>query len=82
MLCRLALTPPRSTAFFMYTLVLCLINLYPNSGRNVTDRSIMVNGDAIEMHPTVNGRPKWYAPVPTSSGEPEEVRHIIGDEDD
>lgn len=42
-----------------------------------------MNGDAIEMHPTANGRPKWYAPVPTSSGEPEEeARHIIGDEDD
>lgn len=66
----------------MYTLVLSLIHLYPNSGRNATDRSTTINGDGIELHPTANGRPKWYAPVPTSSGEPEEARHIIGDEDD
>lgn len=71
-----------SIGFFMYTLILCLIHLYPNSGRNATDRFTTMNGDAIEMYPAANGRPKWYAPVPTSSGEPEEARHIIGDEDD
>lgn len=65
----------------MYTLVLCLIHLYPNSGRNVINRST-VDGDVIEMQPAANGRPKWYAPVPTSSGEPDEARHIIGDDDD
>ena len=65
----------------MYTLILCLVHLYHNSGRNATNQSI-TNGDVIEMHPAANERPKWYAPVPTSSGEPEEARHIIGDDDD
>ena len=65
----------------MYTLILCLIHLYPNSGRNTASRPT-TNGDAIEMHPTANGRPRWYAPVPTSSGGLEEARHIIGDDDD
>ena len=65
----------------MYTLILCLIHLYPNSGRNAAHQ-VTPNGDVIEMHPTVNGRPKWYAPVPTSSGGPEEARHIIGEDDD
>jgi hypothetical protein len=55
--------------------------LYPNSGRNATNQST-TNDDVIEMHPTANGRPKWYAPIPTSSGGPEEARHIIGDDDD
>lgn len=62
----------------MYTLVLCLIYLYPNSGRNAASQST-IGGDAIEMHPTPNGRPKWYAPVPNG---PEEARHIVGDDDD
>lgn len=72
---------PKSIAFFIYTLILCLIHLYPNSGRNAISQSA-TNGDAIEMHPAGNGRPKWYAPVPTSSGGPDEARHIIGDDDD
>ncbi|KAF9650068.1 hypothetical protein BDM02DRAFT_3155048 [Thelephora ganbajun] len=70
-----------SIAFFVYTFILCLIHLYPNSGRIAANRST-TNGDAIEMHPAANGRPKWYAPVPTSSGGPEEERHVIGDDDD
>lgn len=64
----------------MYTLILCLIHLYPNSGRNAANN--ITNGDVIEMHPAANGRPKWYAPVPTSSGRPGEAMHIIGDDDD
>jgi hypothetical protein len=65
----------------MYTLVLCLIHLYTNSGRNATNQST-TNGDAIEMHPAANARPKWYAPVSISADEPEEARYIIGDDDD
>ncbi|KAF9646362.1 hypothetical protein BDM02DRAFT_3271035 [Thelephora ganbajun] len=70
-----------SIAFLMYTFTLCLIHLYLNSGRIAANRSTP-NGDAIEMHPAANGWSKWHAPVSTSSGGPEEARHIIGDDDD
>ncbi|CCM02659.1 uncharacterized protein FIBRA_04763 [Fibroporia radiculosa] len=66
--------PIPSLAFIFYTLVVSLINLYSNSGRNATAAA---TGDAIEMVPAA----KWYAPVPAAETDVGPV-HIIGDDGD
>ncbi|KAI0074481.1 hypothetical protein K474DRAFT_1647849 [Panus rudis PR-1116 ss-1] len=64
-----------SLAFIIYSLIVSLINLYANSGRNAASNE-SGNG-AIELEESST---KWYAPVPNA--ESSEHPHVIGDDDD
>jgi hypothetical protein len=65
-----------SLAFVVYTIIVGLIHLYLNSGRNASSPS---DAPGIELRET--GGAKWYAPVPGSAREGESGHHVIGDDD-
>ena len=68
---------PRSFAFVIYTHIVSLINLYATSGRNALG-SVPADG-AIELAPTP--RSKWYARVPATDGDADQL-HVLGDAED
>lgn len=64
-----------STAFLLYFIIVALIGLYANSGKNAAGNAD-TNEGAIEL---VTPRNKWYSPVP--NGEQDPTHHVIGDDD-
>jgi len=64
-----------SIAFFMYTLIVSLINLYSSSGKNAP--SNRAGTENIELSETAR---KWYGRVPDAADG--DAQHVIGEDED
>ncbi|GAW07195.1 integral membrane protein [Lentinula edodes] len=80
-------------SFILYLVTVSLINLYATSGRNASSfhsrthpsgyDDTVVGGIELRTPLSASAANKWYARVPSRSGEPvQEQQHILGEDDD
>ncbi|KAJ4489069.1 hypothetical protein C8R41DRAFT_954626 [Lentinula lateritia] len=80
-------------SFILYLVTVSLINLYATSGRNASSfhsrthpsgyDDTVVGGIELRTPLSASAANKWYARVPSRSGEPvREQQHILGEDDD